>query len=361
MKKSVMETNCVESVKSRISKCRELSELTDKKISTDKSFHRQLVKSISSDSRRVIPGAAFFAIPGRRTNGDLHIKEAVDRGAKVIVSQSEEVSVPEGVASVRVSNARKTMAKFSKNFYDSPDESLSLIGVTGTNGKTTVSTLIRHLLEEPGRPVGLIGTVQYNLGDRDIPSFKTTPEATDLYPMLKSMLAAGCTNSVMEISSHGIHQSRVHGLSLEIAAFMNLSRDHLDYHGSMEEYYQEKRKLFNGMNGALPKVAVINGDCPYGKRLIEELPPQVQILTFGFEEGNQFCAKNLTLDAEGSKFLMESPLGSTVVASPLIGRYNVSNVLASFAVIHAMGKSVVESIHKLRSFQGVMWKNGKCG
>ena len=121
----------------------------------------------------------------------------------------------------------------------------------------------------------------------------------------------------------------------------------------MEEYYQEKRKLFNGMNGALPKVAVINGDCPYGKRLIEELPPQVQILTFGFEEGNQFRANNLTLDAEGSKFVMESPLGNTVVASPLIGRYNVSNVLASFAIIHAMGRSVVESIHKLRNFQGV--------
>ena len=121
----------------------------------------------------------------------------------------------------------------------------------------------------------------------------------------------------------------------------------------MEEYYKEKRKLFNGMNGPLPKVAIINGDCPYGKRLVQELPPQVQVLTFGFEEGNQFCAKNLTLDAEGSKFVMESPLGNTVVASPLIGRYNVSNVLASFAIMHAMGKSVVESIHKLRSFKGV--------
>ena len=112
-----------------------------------------------------------------------------------------------------------------RTFMIRPMNHLRLIGVTGTNGKTTVSTLIRHLLEEPGRPVGLIGTVQYNLGDRDVPSFKTTPEATDLYPMLKSMLAAGCTSSVMEISSHGIHQSRVHGLSLEIAAFMNLTRE----------------------------------------------------------------------------------------------------------------------------------------
>jgi len=353
MRKTEQKINCVDNVKSRITKSRELGDLTDFKFSTEKSFKRQLVKSVSSDSRRVMPGSAFFAIPGNRTNGELHIKEALDRGAKVIVSQSDEVSVPTGVTSVKVNDARRAMAKFTKNFYDSPDESLNIIGITGTNGKTTVSTLIRHLLEEPGRPVGLIGTVQYNLGDRDVPSFKTTPEATDIYPMLKSMLAAGCTSSVMEISSHGIHQSRVHGISLEIAAFMNLTRDHLDYHGSMEEYYQEKRKLFNGINGSLPKVAVINGDCPYGKRLIEELPPQVQILTFGFEEGNQFRANNLTLDAEGSKFVMESPLGNTVVASPLIGRYNVSNALASFAIIHAMGKSVVESIHKLRNFQGV--------
>jgi UDP-N-acetylmuramoyl-L-alanyl-D-glutamate--2,6-diaminopimelate ligase len=353
MSKTEQEINCVDIVKSRITSCRELSELTDFKFSTEKSFHRQLVESVSSDSRRVIPGSAFFAIPGNRTSGELHIKEALERGAKVIVSQSDEVSVPADVACIKVNDARRAMARFTKNFYDAPDESLNIIGITGTNGKTTVSTLTRHLLEEPGRPVGLIGTVQYNLGDRDVPSFKTTPESTDLYPMLKSMLAAGCTSSVMEISSHGIHQSRVYGMSLEIAAFMNLTRDHLDYHGSMEEYYQEKRKLFNGMNGSLPKVAVINGDCPYGKRLIEELPPHVQILTFGFEEGNQFRATNLTLDAEGSKFVMESPLGNTVVASSLIGRYNVSNVLASFAIIHAMGKSVVKSIHKLRNFQGV--------
>ena len=185
------------------------------------------------------------------------------------------------------------------------------------------------MLEGPGKPVGLIGTVSYNLGDRDIPSYKTTPEATDLYPMLKNMLAAGCSEAVMEVSSHGIHQSRVSGLNLEVAVFMNLTRDHLDYHGTMEEYYREKRKLFNGVNGTLPKVAVINGDCPYGRRLAEELPPQVHILTFGFEENNHFRAKNLSLDAEGSKFVLESPLGNSVVASPLIGRYNVYNALAS--------------------------------
>ncbi len=274
-------------------------------------------------------------------------------GAKVVVSESSSISVPAGVTNIKVDDARKALARFSKKFYDSPDDALSLIGITGTNGKTTVSTLTRYLLEQPGRPVGLIGTVQYNLGDRDVPSFKTTPEATDLYPMLKSMLAAGCRSAVMEVSSHGIHQSRVCGMRLEIATFMNLTRDHLDYHGNMEEYYREKRKIFNGLNGPLPKVAVINGDCPYGKRLVQELPPQVQVLTFGFDENNHFRAKNLSLDSEGSKFVLESPLGRTVVSSPLIGRYNVSNALASFAIIHAMGKDVLNSVQKLAKFQGV--------
>ena len=201
----------------------------------------------------------------------------------MVVSESPDLDLPHGVTNITVDNARRSLARFSKKFYDSPDESMSLVGITGTNGKTTVSTLTRHLLEEPGRPVGLIGTVQYNLGDRDVPSFRTTPEAIDLYPMLKSMLAAGCRSAVMEVSSHGIHQARVSGINLEIATFMNLTRDHLDYHGSMEEYYREK-KLFNGLNGPLPKMAVINGDCPYGRRLVEELPPQVRVLTFGLDE-----------------------------------------------------------------------------
>ena len=353
MKNNLEEMQNVESVKSRVSPDRLLGDIIDGNSSHGVRNGRQLIKAICSDSRRVVPGAAFFAIPGRRTSGELYLDEALERGAKVVVSESSNIKLPIGVTNIKVNDARSALARFSKNFYNSPDEAMSLIGITGTNGKTTVSTLTRYLLEEPGRPVGLIGTVQYNLGDRDIPSFKTTPEASDLYPMLKSMLVAGCTSAVMEVSSHGIHQSRVTGLNLEIATFMNLTRDHLDYHGGMEEYYREKRKLFNGINGPLPKVAVINGDCPYGKRLAQELPPQVQVLTFGFEENNHFRANNITLDSDGSKFLLESPLGNTVVASPLIGRYNVSNVLASLAIVHAMGEDVLGAVQKLRKFQGV--------
>ena len=261
--------------------------------------------------------------------------------------------MPSKVTMLKVEDSRKAMAKFAKKFYNSPDYSLSLVGVTGTNGKTTVTTLTRYLLERAGNPVGLVGTVNYNLGDREIPSFKTTPESTDIYPMLKSMLAAGCRQAVMEVSSHGIHQSRVSDLNLEVSAFLNLTHDHLDYHGNMEDYYREKRKIFNGVNGPLPKVAVINGDCPYGKRLAEELPPQVQVLTFGFGAENHFRATGLSLNSQQSSFLMECPAGNLVVTSPMIGKYNVLNALASFSIIHALGESVSDSVHKLTCFGGV--------
>jgi len=167
------------------------------------------------------------------------------------------------------------------------------------------------------------------------------------------MLAAGCSEAVMEVSSHGIHQARVAGLGLEVAAFLNLTRDHLDYHGNMESYFREKRKIFNGANGSLPKIAVINGDCPYGRRLIEELPPQVQVLSFGLEDDNQFRAKNLSLQSGGSEFILEAPAGTMVVTSPLIGSYNVMNVLASFAILHALGHSVPDAVRKVGAFEGV--------
>jgi len=350
-----VETNSetMESVRARMSGRMDLRELAGREADYVRSRGDLRLNAIYSDSRRVTPGSAFFALPGLRTNGNEHLKEAVRRGAQVIVTDSDEVEIPSGAVRVKVDDARIALAKFSKRYHNSPDELLNVVGVTGTNGKTTVSTLTRHLLESPGRPVGLVGTVKYHLGDRVLPSFKTTPEAADLYALLKNMLAGGCSEAVMEVSSHGIHQSRVAGLNLEVAAFLNLTRDHLDYHGNMETYFHEKRKLFNGSNGPLPKIVVINGDCPYGKRLLEELPPQVRALSFGFDEGNDFRATELSMDEHGSQFIVESPAGSLVTTSPMIGRYNVLNVLASFAIVHALGRPVSDSIRKLSGFGGV--------
>jgi len=311
------------------------------------------VRGLVSDSRRVTPGCAFFAMPGIRTDGAKHVEEAVERGARVIITERTEIDIPSKVARITVDDARKSMANFAQRYNGSPDDALRVVGVTGTNGKTTVTTLTRHLLEEPGKPVGLIGTVRYHLGDREVPSFRTTPESTDLYALLRSMLVAGCSEAVMEVSSHGIHQSRVSGLNLEVATFLNLSRDHLDYHDGMEGYFREKRKIFNGENGVLPRVAIVNGDCPFGKRIMETIPPQVTVLSFGFEEHNDFRACDLTLTENGSEFVLVSPAGNHVVTSPMLGKYNVMNLLASLAIVHSMGRPVADSIRKVVSFEGV--------
>lgn len=314
---------------------------------------RHSVTDIIADSRRVIPGSAFFALPGIRTDGNEHIQEALERGAQTIVTESKDIKLPSTVVKVCVEDARKSLAQFSKRYHKCPDDNLDLIGVTGTNGKTTVTTLTRHLLEGEGRPVGLIGTVRYHLGDREIPSFRTTPESPDLYSLLRSMLVGGCSEAVMEVSSHGIHQSRVSGLNLGVCVFLNLTRDHLDYHQNMEAYFNEKRKIFNGKNGSLPKVAIINGDCPYGKRLVSELPPHVRVLTFGLDEGNDFRARSLDLQENGTEFILDAPTGTHVVTSPMLGRFNVMNLIASLAVVHSMGRSVSDSIRKVYAFEGV--------
>ncbi len=343
----------LEKVKSRMKVEQTLFELNGERVTGASSHNNQLVTELISDSRRVTPGSAFFALPGMRTDGTKYIQEALERGAKTIVTQDPSLEVPNSVAKICVEDARRTLAKFAKRYYGNPDEHLDLIGVTGTNGKTTVTTLTRHLLEDSGRPVGLIGTVRYHLGDREIPSFRTTPESTDLYSLLRNMVVGGCSEAVMEVSSHGIHQSRVSGLRLGVTVFLNLTRDHLDYHETMEHYFNEKRKIFNGVNGKLPKVAVINGDCIYGKRLMNELPPQVQILSFGMEEGNDFRARNIDLQENGTNFILDAPSGTHVVASPMLGRFNVMNLMASLAVIHSLGRSVSDTLRKVRAFAGV--------
>jgi len=311
-----------------------------------------LISDLVTDSRRVSPGSLFFAFSGSRVDGNSHIQEAVDRGAAGIVTGVDHVEHA-GVASLRVSDARKALARFARSYHGWPDKTLRVSGITGTNGKTTVTALSRHLMERPGRPVGLVGTVKYHLGDREIPSFKTTPESADLYAMLRSMLAAGCSEAVMEVSSHGIHQSRVNGLSIEVAAFLNLSRDHLDYHGTMEDYFSEKRRIFNGHNGSLPKVAVINGDCPYGKRLLDEIPTQVRSITFGEAPQSDFRVRDISLSPEGTEFVLDCPEGSIVTRSPMLGRYNVMNIAASLAIVYAMGFSVSKVVHKVGTFNGV--------
>ena len=353
MKSKKENTDTIKGVHNRVKKISLLRDLSTEDDVLSQGDLNTEVTDLITDSRRVTPGSAFFAIPGQRANGNDFLDEAIDRGAKTIVTCEDNGQFPSDVTSIKTENPRLLLAKYAKRHHGSPDKHLNIVGVTGTNGKTTVSTLTRHLLERPGRPVGLIGTVRYHLGDREVPSFKTTPESSDIYPLLRSMLAAGCSEAVMEVSSHGIHQSRVAELEMEVAVFLNLTRDHLDYHGNMEKYFCEKRKIFNGQNGVLPKVAVINADCPYGRRLINELPPQVHILTFGESENSTFRARNISLGSGGAELILDGPFGSTVVSTPLLGRYNIMNVLAAFTIVHALGVKVSDAIHRITAFKGV--------
>ena len=353
MKTVKSKDNSIQSVHERLSKKLSLRDIAGNNDVLMQGSQETKVSEIVTDSRRVVPDSAFFAIPGNRTDGNDYIGEALDRGAKTVITNKLNLDLPSEISAIYSDNPRLTLAKYAKRYHGAPDEHLNLIGVTGTNGKTTVTSLIRHLLEKPGRPVGLIGTVKYHLGDREVPSFRTTPEASDIYPLLRSMLVAGCSEAVMEVSSHGIHQSRVAGINLEIAVFLNLTRDHLDYHENMEGYFCEKRKIFNGENGPLPKVAVINADCPYGKRLIEELPPHVQIISFGEEKNSTFRARNISISDTGSEFILDGPFGSTVVSTELLGRFNIMNVLAAFASVHALGIDVKKAIHRIANFSGV--------
>lgn len=313
---------------------------------------RLQVRSLCIDSRRVAPGAVFFAMPGLRTDGNRYIDEAVARGAVAVVSE-QNTWVPRKTTFFQVEDIRASLAESARRFFGHPQASLDLVGITGTSGKTVVATLLRHFLESEEAPVGLLGTIHYSLGRRTLPAFRTTPDAIDLHAMLAQMRDAGCREAVLEVSSHAVVQGRVNQLPIKTAAFLNLTPEHLDYHGTMEAYYQAKKALFDGSNGPLPQNAVINLDDPYGRRLIQDLPDSVSYVTFGTVEGSNYRAREVVCSDRDARFLLEWPGGSARVVSPLIGRGNVSNVLAAMALAHQHGREPEALIARLFEFEGV--------
>ena len=313
---------------------------------------RRSITGLCADSRRVTPGSLFFALTGLRYDGNDYIAEAIDRGAKAIVSERPG-QAGGSVAYIQVENIRGMMAETARRFYGFPDRDLDLIGVTGTNGKTTVAWLLKYLLDQPGKPVGVLGTIEYSLGRRTLPAGRTTPESLDLYPMLAQMKQADCSCAVMEVSSHGIEQERITGLSFKIAVFLNLTQDHIDYHKSMERYFEVKSRLFTGKTIACPEVSIINLDDSYGRRLLGLLPSGNRVITFGTDSKADFYATDIELDTQGSRFEMRWPAGTTEAVSPLPGRYNVSNIMAAMATGYAMGFDPGELARLLPDFTGV--------
>jgi len=313
------------------------------------------ISGLVLDSRRVVPGNLFFALPGLRADGTSFIDEAVNRGAVAIVTEKMPALPPGKVTIIQVADARATLARVAQRYYKFPDRDMTVIGVTGTNGKTTVTHLLKHFLNGDQR-VGLIGTINYDLGERTVPSYRTTPESLDIYGMMAQMRDAGCRQAVMEVSSHGIDQQRVAGLQFGAAVFTNLTRDHLDYHKTFEAYFEVKKRLFFGGTGAAPKVAVINLDDPYGQKLATDITsaqPGARLVTFGENPAADVRAENVVLNFTNSTFRLVWPNGTMEIDCPLIGRYNVSNLLAAIAAAWGLGRDPFVFLARLRAFKGV--------
>ena len=220
----------------------------------------RVIHALRYDSRRVETNDVFFAWKGAKTDGHQYIAEICDRGAAAVVLENPLFAGHRGPTFIEVQNARRTMAGMSASFFGRPDRALKIVGVTGTNGKTTTSFILKHLLTEPKVPVGLIGTVRYEIGERILPASRTTPESLDLHDLLAQMRAGGCRSAVMEVSSHALEQGRVAPIEFQVGLFTNLTQDHLDYHQTMENYFAAKVLLFANLDRPTeePGVAVIN-------------------------------------------------------------------------------------------------------
>jgi UDP-N-acetylmuramoyl-L-alanyl-D-glutamate--2,6-diaminopimelate ligase len=293
--------------------------------------HDVEVRRIQYDSRRVERGDLFVAIRGTSSDGSRFIPGAIQNGCKVVVTEMDDASdalfMHAGVVKIVVPDARIALARLAQNYFDNPSARMTMVGVTGTNGKTTTTHMIREILAASGIKTGLIGTIRYVIGDESIPATHTTPESLELQDYLHRMAESGCGGAVMEVSSHALHQHRVDGLEFDVRVFTNLTQDHLDYHGSMEEYFAAKQLLF-GMPGA-GATAVVNADDPWGRKLLGLIAGSK--LSYGFSSGCDVSAMNPQLSVGGSTCTILHQGRQTDFTTRLIGRFNLYNILASVA------------------------------
>ena len=315
------------------------------------SLDREVV-GITHDSRRVSPGMVFVAIPGQHADGHEFIGSALDRGAAAVICERNRL-VPPRATRIQVPDVREAMACAARSYYQHPSAKLKVIGVTGTNGKTTVAFMIKAILEAAGHSTGLMGTVRHEIGDRVIPANRTTPESPEVQQMMAQMVNAGCEACVMEVSSHALDQKRVLGVEFDVAIFTNLTRDHLDYHGTMENYFAAKQKLFTALeNGAKKGAAVINIDDDFGARLAGTTKVEVE-LNFGLRQSARLRATKIELGPEGSRFVVETPERKFALRLPLIGRHNIYNALAAVGASLALKVDVVHLQAALNKMPGV--------
>lgn len=305
------------------------------------------VGAIAYDSRRVVPGAVFVALKGLRADGGAFVDQAVSRGAAAVVSESPR---PEGVTIpwIVVNDARLALALLADRFFDHPSRRMPVVGVTGTNGKTTTAYLLASILDAAGLRAGMLGTVAYRIGGEDREASRTTPEAPDVQQLLNEMLQHGCKSAVMEVSSHALALKRVDGMRFAAGIFSNLTRDHLDFHEDMEAYFAAKRRLFEVLPADAP--GVINLDDPRGTALVEIASRPV---TYAINNPADYTPGPIEMTLAGLRFEIRGPKGVINITSKLVGRPNVYNILAAASTASAIGVSSAAIEQGIASLSGV--------
>ncbi len=306
------------------------------------------VTSLAYDSRQVTsPDTLFFALPGEKTTGTDHVVQAAKNGATAIVSETAVDDI--GIPVARVPDARAAMADVARTYYENPAAHLKAIGITGTNGKTTTAFLVKHICDTVLHRCGLIGTVRTVVGDREFDSVRTTPESPDVQSLLAEMLDSGSRAVAMEVSSHALVQHRVRGIDWDAAIFTNLTQDHLDYHKSMDAYFDAKASLFENVYAQTAKrgKSIINADDRYGRFLIERLPKNAKPFTYGLGVHSQYRASNVRIDFSGTQYQLTARNREYLVRTPLIGMFNVYNTLAALTAAAAIGIEIRRAVAAL--------------
>ena len=320
----------------------------------------EAITGVEYDSRRVRPGSVFVAMKGGSTDGNRYIEKARAAGALGVITDSAQsfdhllVFAPE-LALLEVEHGRQALAEAAAAFFGHPERRLAATGITGTNGKTTTAYLIEALLNAAERKTVLVGTIEYHVAGEVRPSVHTTPESRDLYELMAEGIDRGATELVTEVSSHGLDQGRATGLNFDVAVFTNLTRDHLDYHQTMEKYFAAKRLLFDGTRYPAPRVAVINALDPKAEELAAAAAKAgAEVRTYGIGAGDWRAAK-FELTPSGATLELETPAGAASVVSHLAGEVNILNLLAALTAAHARGvpfADLVEFIPQLKPVPG---------
>ncbi|HET7875422.1 MAG TPA: UDP-N-acetylmuramoyl-L-alanyl-D-glutamate--2,6-diaminopimelate ligase, partial [Methylomirabilota bacterium] len=296
------------------------------------------VTGVAYDSRRVKQGELFVAVPGLRQDGRRFVDDALARGAAALVVEPPDPLPGSATARIVVPSSREALARLADAYYGHPSGSLTVVGITGTNGKTTTSYLVDALLRARGGLTGLVGTIQYRVGDETWPAGQTTPEALELQSLVRRMADRGVAAVAMEVSSHALELHRVDGVDFDIAVFTNLTQDHLDFHGTLDRYRAAKTRLFTLLAaGAKPgRAAVVNSDDPSGAAMLAAAGPGVRRLTFGMSQAD-IWPRRYTSGMDGIRLEAETPAGPVEIASPLVGEHNVMNLLGAVGVGLAVG------------------------